>query len=69
MDIATRVSTESPELYFEIQNLNEYGRESLEALRAAVDRLWHAVAQGDQATFVRMMQQGREYLAGRVRER
>ncbi len=69
VDIATRVSTESPELYFEIQNLNEYGRESLEALRAAVDRLWHAVAQGDQATFVRMMQQGREYLAGRVRER
>lgn len=69
VDIATRVSTESPELYFEIQSLNEYGRESLEALRAAVDKLWRAVAQGDQATFVRMMQQGREYLAGRVRER
>lgn len=69
VDIATRVSVESPELYFEIQSLNDYGRESLDALRAAVEKLWKAVSQRDQATFVRMMQQGREYLAGRVRER
>lgn len=69
VDVATRVSVENPELYFEIQSLNEYGRESLQALRGAVERLWHAIAQQDQATFVRMMQQGREYLAGRVRER
>lgn len=69
VDVATRVSVENPELYFEIQSLNEYGRESLQALRSSVERLWQAVAQQDQATFVRLMQQGREYLAGRVRER
>jgi chorismate mutase/prephenate dehydrogenase len=69
VDVATRVSLENPQLYFEIQSLNEYGRESLQALRDAVERLWQSVVQQDEAAFVRMMQQGREYLAGRVRER
>lgn len=68
VDVATRVSSESPELYFEIQSLNDYGRESLKALRDAVERLWHAVSDGDAAGFAAMMRQGREYLAGRVRQ-
>jgi len=68
-DIAEKVSRESPELYFEIQSLNEYGRESLEALRAAVERIWQAVTQNDPQQFAAMMVQGREYLAGRVKER
>ena len=37
---------ESPELYFEIQHLNQYGRESLQALRGAVERIWQSVAAG-----------------------
>jgi chorismate mutase / prephenate dehydrogenase len=69
VDIATRVAAESPELYFEIQHLNDYGRESLQALRDAVEQLWQAVAAGDATRFTSLMQQGREYLAGRVRER
>ena len=68
VDVATRVASESPELYFEIQSLNDYGRESLAALRAAVEQLWQSVSNGDSQGFVSMMQQGREYLAGRVRE-
>jgi chorismate mutase/prephenate dehydrogenase len=68
VDVATKVASESPDLYFEIQNLNEYGRESLQALRDAVERLWHAVASSDAREFTGMMQRGREYLAGRVRE-
>lgn len=67
VDVATRVARESPELYFEIQHLNEYGRESLQALRSAVEKLWSSVANEDQAQFSALMQQGREYLAGRVR--
>jgi chorismate mutase/prephenate dehydrogenase len=67
VDIATRVAAESPDLYFEIQHLNDYGRESLLALRNAVDKLWHSVSTGDAPEFTAMMQQGREYLAGRVR--
>jgi chorismate mutase/prephenate dehydrogenase len=68
-DIAEKVSGESPDLYFEIQHLNEYGRESLQALRDAVERIWKAVSQHDSQDFTAMMLQGREYLAGRVKER
>ena len=68
VDVATKVAAESPELYFEIQSLNEYGRESLQALRTAVERLVQTVSSNDAPQFVSMMQRGREYLAGRVRE-
>jgi chorismate mutase / prephenate dehydrogenase len=67
VDVATRVAGDSAELYFEIQHLNEYGRESLQALRGAVERIWQSVTTGDAAKFAEMMQRGREYLAGRVR--
>lgn len=68
VDVATRVAGESPELYFEIQSLNDYGRESLQALRAAVELLWRTVDSGDAPQFKNMMERGREYLAGRRRE-
>jgi len=68
VNVATKVANENPEMYFEIQHLNDYGRESLQALRDAVDRLWSAVNAGDVSAFVTLMQKGREYLAGRVRE-
>lgn len=68
VDVATRVADESPDLYFEIQSLNEYGRESLQALREAVDRIWRAVDANDATEFTALMQRGREYLAGRARE-
>jgi chorismate mutase/prephenate dehydrogenase len=66
LDIATRVAAESPDLYYEIQSLNEYGQESLTALRVAVDRLWQAVHEGDAPAFTAMMRRGHEYL--RVRQ-
>ena len=68
-DIAEKVSNESPDLYFEIQSLNQYGRESLQALRTAVERIWSAVSGNRPDEFTAMMLQGREYLAGRVKER
>lgn len=68
VDVATKVAGDNPELYFEIQNLNDYGKESLQALRDAVEQVWQSVATGDSAQFVGMMRRGREYLAGRVRE-
>ncbi|MCX7053183.1 MAG: prephenate dehydrogenase/arogenate dehydrogenase family protein [Proteobacteria bacterium] len=66
LEVATRVAAENPDLYFEIQSLNDYGVESLNALQAAVNRLCRSVHEGDAATFVAMMQQGNEYL--RVRQ-
>ena len=65
LDIATRVAAESPDLYYEIQSLNDYGAESLEALRSAVERVCGAVQGGDAAAFTALMQRGHAYLAVR----
>jgi chorismate mutase/prephenate dehydrogenase len=65
LDVATNVAEESPELYYEIQTLNDYGAESLQALSAAVERLRTAVASRDFATFRTLMEQGLTYLRGR----
>jgi len=69
LDVASRVAQESPALYYEIQALNEYGGESLKALADAVDRLRGCVAAGNAAGFERLMDQGRDYLAGRLAAR
>jgi len=64
LDVAGKVAEESPELYFEIQALNDYGKESLDALAMAVERLRSAVASNDQVAFAVLMQQGLDYLQG-----
>jgi len=65
LDVATRVAQESPELYYEIQSLNDYGAESLEALSQAVERLRTAVLSQDHTAFVALMRRGRDYLQDR----
>jgi chorismate mutase/prephenate dehydrogenase len=65
LDVATNVAEESPELYYEIQALNDYGAESLQALSQAVERLRTAVLTRDFATFRGLMEQGLAYLQGR----
>jgi chorismate mutase/prephenate dehydrogenase len=65
LDVAGAVAEESPELYYEIQALNDYGAESLQALSGAVERLRTAVLTRDFATFRSLMEQGLAYLSGR----
>lgn len=65
LDVASRVAQDSPELYFEIQSLNDYGAESLEALAKAVERIRTAVLSRDHDLFVTLMRQGRDYLEDR----
>ena len=62
---ASRVAQESPHLYFEIQSLNPSGAVALEELLKAVQRLADIVRRNDEAAFVELMQQGRDYLATR----
>src|ERR1700733_9211431 len=64
-DIASDVAAESPELYYEIQHLNDFGAESLNALARAVESVRSAVFAGDQARFTALMRQGHEYVKGR----
>jgi len=65
LDVASRVARESPDLYYEIQSLNDYGAESLEALSQAVERIRTAVLSQDYATFVALMRRGHDYLEDR----
>src|ERR1700680_3707469 len=60
---------EDPELYFEIQSLNEYGGESLLALQQAVERLIATVKTGNAAEFSAIMHRGRAYLDVRAAAR
>jgi chorismate mutase/prephenate dehydrogenase len=69
LDVAARVAAESPELYFEIQSLNDYGGESLQALSGAVQRLVTAVQSKDSAEFSALMTRGRAYLEVRAAAR
>lgn len=59
LDVASRVAQESPDLYFEIQSLNDYGAESLEALSKAVERLRAAVLARDRGAFTTLMLRGK----------
>jgi chorismate mutase/prephenate dehydrogenase len=63
--VASRVAGENPHLYFEIQHLNDYGAEALDALHSAVERLRSVVQSGDEPGFVALMEQGRRYFEGR----
>ncbi|HEY1557921.1 MAG TPA: prephenate dehydrogenase/arogenate dehydrogenase family protein [Kofleriaceae bacterium] len=65
LGVAGKVAAENPDLYFEIQTLNDYGTESLAALLYAVERLRSVVRAGDLDGFRGLMTRGRAYLAAR----
>lgn len=69
MDVASRVAAESPDLYFEIQSLNDYGEESLLALQQAVERLVTTVRSRDADAFAALMNRGRTYFDTRAQSR
>jgi chorismate mutase/prephenate dehydrogenase len=69
LDVAARVAAESPELYFEIQSLNDYGGESLQALSQAVERLIATVRTKNAEEFTSLMNRGRAYLDVRAAAR
>ncbi|MBT8137671.1 MAG: prephenate dehydrogenase/arogenate dehydrogenase family protein [Gammaproteobacteria bacterium] len=66
--VSSRVSEESPEVYYEIQSLNEHGRDALDALEQSLTKLRAVIDGGDQAAFARIMQRGRDYLSSKRAE-
>lgn len=64
LDIARDVAGENPDLYFEIQRLNQHGDQARQALREAVDALQAAAAEDDSKQFRQLMIDGRRYLSG-----
>jgi chorismate mutase / prephenate dehydrogenase len=69
LEVASRVAAESPDLYFEIQSLNDYGSESLLALQEALARLVAAVKTGNSQEFTAIMNRGRAYFDVRAAAR
>jgi chorismate mutase/prephenate dehydrogenase len=66
LKVATLVARDNPHLYFDIQTLNDYGAASLQALRAATERIEGLVQRRDEAAFVELMAAGRRYLENRA---
>jgi chorismate mutase/prephenate dehydrogenase len=64
LSVASRVASENPHLYFEIQALNEYGDVSLDALVEAAQQIRDLIGNNDEAGFVSLMEAGRSYLQG-----
>jgi chorismate mutase/prephenate dehydrogenase len=65
LGVAGKVAAENPDLYFEIQTLNDYGTESLTALLYAIERLRSVVRANDLDAFRALMNRGKTYLQGR----
>lgn len=63
--VSGAVAHDNPRMYFEIQNLNDFGMDPLDALCDSAARIRDVVASGDEEGFVDLMQKGREYLATR----
>jgi len=61
--VSEAVARDNPYLYFEIQNLNKFGLDPLDALCEAANRIRETVASGKEQEFVDLMQKGREYFA------
>ena len=63
--VSGAVARDNPRMYFEIQNLNDFGMDPLESLCESVGRIRDLVAAGDEQGFVDLMHKGRDYLAMR----
>lgn len=61
--VSAAVARDNPHLYFEIQNLNKFGLEPLDALCEAANRIRETVAGSDEQSFVELMEKGRQYMA------
>lgn len=63
LGVAALVARDNPHLYYEIQALNEFGGDALDALAAASARVRDLIKSNDEAGFVQLMEAGRQYMA------
>jgi chorismate mutase/prephenate dehydrogenase len=65
LNIAKNVVSENPNLYFEIQKLNNYTPSTLNALSDAVERIVQVVNNNQADAFVNIMQKAQKYMQTR----
>jgi chorismate mutase/prephenate dehydrogenase len=63
--VSEAVASDSPELYFEIQKLNEYGLAPLNALCASANQIRKVIKDNNKDGFIELMEKGKQYLATR----
>ena len=61
--VSEAVAQDNPHMYFEIQNLNRFGLDPLNALCDASNRIREVVTAGNEEAFVELMEKGRNYMA------
>jgi chorismate mutase / prephenate dehydrogenase len=59
--VSSQLARENPDLYYEIQALNHYTPDLMEALERSLERFATSVARKDRGSFVAMMREAREY--------
>ncbi len=65
LGVARAVVAENPDLYFDIQSLNDHGLPALDRLLTTLLRLRESVAELDETTFTAFMGLGRAWVEGR----
>ena len=61
IEVARRVSQENPNLYFEIQHLNNHSIKTIEELNRVIQEISDAITMGSEENFVKIMNSGKKY--------
>jgi chorismate mutase/prephenate dehydrogenase len=61
LNVATRVTQDNPDLYFEIQALNEFGRHPVNEIVASLNNICKLIDEDEKEGFVNIMLKGRVY--------
>ena len=61
IEVARRVSQENPNLYFEIQHLNDHSIKTIEELNRVIQEISDAITMGSEENFVKIMNSGKKY--------
>jgi len=61
IEVARRVAQENPNLYFEIQHLNDHSIKTIEELNRVIKEITDAITMGSEDNFVKIMHSGKKY--------
>ncbi len=61
IEVARRVSQENPNLYFEIQHLNDHSMQTIKELNRVIKEITDAITLGNEDNFVEIMYTGKKY--------
>lgn len=64
LETSKDVAFENPELYFDIQHKNPFTKAALSALTDAIKEIYRLVEKGERESFIRLMEEGRNYFGG-----